>query len=69
MTKRYAVERGTVEKRHTSFRRIWKQFRRNRPALIGLMAIFLNTTLAIFAPLIAPYDPIKIDLRASRQPP
>lgn len=47
----------------------WNRFKRNRAALIGLVAVLLGTLLAIFAPIVAPYDPIKIDLRTSRQVP
>jgi peptide/nickel transport system permease protein len=47
----------------------WIRFKRNRAALIGLVAVLFGTLLAIFAPTVAPYDPIKMDLAASRQTP
>lgn len=50
-------------------RRIWKRFKKNRAALIGLGLVLVEVILAIFAPLVAPYDPIKMDLRSARQPP
>jgi ABC-type dipeptide/oligopeptide/nickel transport system permease subunit len=37
----------------------WNRFRRNRAAMIALGFILLQILIAIFAPLIAPYDPIK----------
>ena len=36
---------------------IWKRFRRNKLALVGLIIVALVTFLAIFAPFIAPHDP------------
>jgi ABC-type dipeptide/oligopeptide/nickel transport system permease subunit len=47
----------------------WRRFRRNRRALIGAVGVLLLVFCAVFAPLIAPYSPIKVNLRASLQPP
>lgn len=38
----------------------WRNFIRNRLGMIGLIMIVLVTFMAIFAPLLAPYDPYKI---------
>ena len=38
-------------------RDVWRRFRRNRLALVGLAFIVVLAVLAVFAPLIAPYDP------------
>jgi len=43
-------------------------FSNNRLAVLGLSIIFLLILAAIFAPLIAPFDPILIDLRNRLQP-
>lgn len=37
----------------------WRRLKKNRLAMLGLFIILLMTVLAIFAPLIAPYDPIE----------
>jgi ABC-type dipeptide/oligopeptide/nickel transport system permease subunit len=37
----------------------WRRLKRNRLAMLGLVIIVFMTFLAIFAPLIAPYDPIE----------
>ncbi len=50
-------------------RRIWRRFKKNRAALIGLGLVIIEVILAIFAPLVAPYDPVKMDLWSARQPP
>jgi peptide/nickel transport system permease protein len=47
----------------------WRRFRRNRRALLGAAGVLLLIFCAVFAPLIAPYSPTKVNLRASLQPP
>jgi peptide/nickel transport system permease protein len=39
--------------------RAWRSFRRNKSALVGLILIVLLVLIAIFAPLLAPHDPIE----------
>jgi len=39
-------------------RRAWRTFTRNRSALIGLVMIVMIVLVGIFAPLLAPYDPL-----------
>jgi dipeptide transport system permease protein len=41
------------------FAEFWADFRRNRGALLGLMLIVLVLVTAVFAPWIAPHDPIE----------
>ncbi|MBI3538355.1 MAG: ABC transporter permease [Chloroflexi bacterium] len=41
---------------------IWKRFRRHKLALVGLATIAILISAAIFAPTIAPYDPLGQDL-------
>jgi ABC-type dipeptide/oligopeptide/nickel transport system permease subunit len=36
---------------------VWRRFKRNRLAMVGLVIIVILVLTAIFAPLIAPYDP------------
>ena len=50
----------TVETVHRSeLSRAWRRFRANRMALLGLALIILICIMAIFAPQLAPYDPIE----------
>ncbi len=42
---------------------------RNRPAMLGLAFIALFVFTAVFAPLIAPFDPAVGNIAASKQPP
>lgn len=39
-------------------RRAWRTFSRNKSALVGLVLIVLIVLIAIFAPLVAPHDPV-----------
>ena len=48
---------------------VWRRFRRNRLAVVGLAVIVVLGLAALLAPLLAPYDPLVIDPSASRQPP
>ena len=47
----------------------FQQIIRNRFAIIGLIVICSLTIIAISAPLVSPYDPNKMDLSSSLQPP
>jgi peptide/nickel transport system permease protein len=51
----------------------WKRFRRvffaRRLVIFGLVILFLLALTAIFAPLLAPYNPYKPDLRSTLLPP
>lgn len=57
------------DKRQTFFSDAWLRLKQNKLAMAGLVMILLLFFVAIFAPLLAPYDPIKQDLRDSHLPP
>lgn len=48
-----------IPPRHSEWRRIGRVFLRRKIALIGLIIVFILIIMAIFAPFIAPYDPLK----------
>lgn len=48
-------------RRQNEWRRAWHRFIRFKPAVAGLMMIAFIALLAIFAPLVSPYDPYAID--------
>lgn len=48
---------------------IWRMLRRGRLGLVGLILLLLITIAAIFAPLIAPHDPLVGKLEDSRKCP
>lgn len=47
----------------------WRRFRRNRLALLGLAYVVLISFVAVFAPILAPYEYDKIDPAIALQPP
>lgn len=47
----------------------WLRFRRNRLAMVGLTISLALVAMAIFAPVLAPYDPITQTLAERLQPP
>ena len=65
-----AQPRGSIfaESEHRSeFSRAWRRFSANRIAVVGLvMVIDALILMAVFAPLIAPYDPIEDIFRGMR---
>lgn len=50
-------------------RKFWQRFRRNKFALIGLCILAVFILAAVFAPLLAPHDPNRANLRMRNQPP
>jgi peptide/nickel transport system permease protein len=56
--------------RQVSFARdMWRRFRRNRLALAGVAAVVVLVLCAVFADMIAPYSPTKVNLNQQFQPP
>jgi len=54
---------------HSPARLALRRFLRHRLALTGLVIILLIAALSLLAPLIAPSDPLKVDLAFFRKPP
>lgn len=57
---------GTVE---TPWRRTWRRFRRHKLAIAGVAFIGIIALMGIFAPVVAPLDPLKTSLIDSLVPP
>ena len=49
--------------------RVLIRFKKHKPALIGLFFVILLFIMAVFAPVIAPFDPNKVNILASKKPP
>ncbi len=65
----YAPDMGLDRSpRVTRLRRQWTMFARNKGALFGLIVLILWILTAVFAPYVAPYDPL-LSVDAARQPP
>jgi peptide/nickel transport system permease protein len=54
---------------HSSASTTWRRFRRNRGAVIGLVIIGVYVGMAVFANVLAPYDPLDGQLALKLQPP
>ncbi len=55
--------------RETPLRRAWTRLKRRKGAMAALVVLVVIALLAIFAPLIAPHDPIKQGWATVRKPP
>jgi peptide/nickel transport system permease protein len=53
----------------TQWQIAWRRFRRHKMAIVGLFVLVVLYLGAIFAPLVAPYDPDTLDLENLRQGP
>ncbi len=54
---------------HTGLFAFLRQLFRHRLSIVGASIILIAIFIAVFAPLISPYDPLKIDLRNVYQQP
>lgn len=63
-----AVQQPTRPVRGNAMR-AWAQLRHNRAALVGLVIVGTLLLAAVFAPLLAPYNPYIVSLDARLQPP
>lgn len=59
----------TKRKRESQFTQILNRLKKNKPAMIGLVVLLLIVLSAIFAPLLAPYDPNYMDYAALKATP
>lgn len=48
---------------------IFKRFRRHRLAMVGVVILSLIVFASVFAPVLSPYDPNRVNLRERSQPP
>ena len=49
--------------------RFWRRFSRHRLAVIGSVILLLLIVAAVAAPVVSPYEPQKIDVKALKKPP
>ena len=64
-----AVLPAVIPREATPARRALRRLTRRRGAMLGLAIVLIFVTLALFAPWIAPYDPIATSWSAVRKPP
>jgi peptide/nickel transport system permease protein len=59
----------STKPRRTQMSIVWAKFRRNKTACFGAVVVITLVMLAVFAPLVAPRDPIYIDMMEKFTPP
>ena len=64
-----AAENAKQKKKKSQLWDVWRRFRKNKAAMVGLFVIGLLVFCAIFADVISPADPIVIDLGNTFAPP
>ncbi len=69
VTTQTAVPMLAQQHRTSNRARFWRAFRRNRVALVGLVIVVMISLSALFASILAPYDPIEPHYAARLQPP
>ncbi len=58
-----------IVKKRSQVKEVWRRFRRNRQAMVGMVMLLILIFAAIFAGVIAPYDPLQQDIINRLQPP
>lgn len=69
MAKQDKTPKPTKKKKQTQFSQIMGRLSRNKVAMGGLIVLIVIILAAIFAPLIAPYDPNYMDYTGLNQTP
>lgn len=60
---------GSAQPKLSPQSNVWRQVRRNRMAVLGMVVLLILIAVAISAPWIAPHDPNEMNLGAALQPP
>ena len=63
------TENMKIEKPESQLHMMWSALKKNKIAVVGLIVILLLVFIAFFGEIIAPYDPLKIDMGAAKQGP
>jgi peptide/nickel transport system permease protein len=63
------VQVALADEMESPARRAWRRLLKRKGAVVGLVVILLFMLLALFAPLIVPYDPIATSWSLVRKPP
>jgi len=60
---------GKPKRKQSQWKDVWRRFRKNKTAMIGLFVMALLVFTAVFADFIAPADPVALDLNNTLSPP
>ena len=64
-----AARDRTLPRQYSPWRGFWRQFIRNRGAIAGLAIVALCLLAALLGPLVAPADPLQMNLASAFRPP
>jgi peptide/nickel transport system permease protein len=64
-----AEELAKKQKKRGQLRDIWRRYRRNKLALVGLVMVGILVLIAIFEPFLSPYDAHDLNLANTTEPP
>jgi len=51
------------DRKRSQLAEVWRRLKMNKSAMIGLTVILILLISALFAPFIAPYNPVKTNVR------
>lgn len=63
------LESQSESKPESQIKAVWRRLVKNRMAVVGAFLVVMFVVMAVFAPLIAPYDPTKTNFRDRLTPP
>ena len=63
------MEKIKKVRKQSRSREIWHQLKKNKLAVVSLFVLIVLILIAIFAPLLAPYDYAETNVKISNQPP
>jgi len=66
---RPSLAAAIAPKVETPTQRTWRRFRRHRLAMLGLVCLIVIALMGIFAPIVAPIDPLKTNVIHALEPP
>lgn len=65
-----AAPAGPDQQKHRSLKQdVWRQFKRHKGAIVGLVVLTIIVLATVFGPFVYPHDPFEIDPTNTNQPP
>ncbi len=68
MPKRKVTTSGEVLEKHSQAGDVWRRFKRNKLAMVGMVIAIILILIAVFANVIAPYNPAQVSTQRLAMP-